>query len=51
MYLQHVTINMCIWLDQHAELDLYSATSLKLQSPGRHVMPLGHSQPVFALTP
>ena len=40
-------------LDQHAELDLYSASSLKQQSVGRHVAPLWHvilipSQPVFA---
>ena len=38
-------------LDQQAELDLYSASSLK-----QHVAPLGHiilipSQPVFALSP
>ena len=43
-------------LDQHAELDFYSASSLKQQSAGRHVDPLGHiilipSQPVFALSP
>ena len=43
-------------LDQHAELGFYSASSLKQQSPGRHVTPLGHiilipSQPVFALSP
>jgi hypothetical protein len=43
-------------LDQHAELDLYSASSLKQQFACRHVAPLGHiiliqSQPVFALTP
>jgi hypothetical protein len=42
-------------LDQHTELDFYSATSLKQQSVGRHVAPLGHiilipSQPVFDLT-
>ena len=42
-------------LDQHAELDFYSASSLKQQSVGRHVAPLGHiilipSQPVFALS-
>ena len=42
-------------LDQHAELDLYSASSLTQQSAGRHVAPLGHiilipSQPVFALS-
>jgi hypothetical protein len=29
-------------LDQHAELDLYSASSLKQQSMGKHVAPLGH---------
>jgi hypothetical protein len=28
-------------LDQHAELDFYSASSLKQQSAGRHVAPLG----------
>ena len=43
-------------LDQHAELDFYSASSLKQPSMGRHVAPLGHiivtpSQPVFALSP
>jgi hypothetical protein len=43
-------------LDQHAELDFHSASSLKQQSVGRHVTPLGHiilipNQPVFALTP
>jgi hypothetical protein len=42
-------------LDQHAELDFYSAISLKHQSAVRHVAPLGHiilnpSHPVFALT-
>ena len=40
-------------LEQHAELDLYSTSSLKQQSEGRHVAPLGHiilipNQPVFA---
>ena len=29
-------------LDQHAELDFYIASSLKQQSVGRHVAPLGH---------
>ena len=29
-------------LDQHAELDFYSAISLKQQSTNRHVAPLGH---------
>ena len=43
-------------LDQHTELDFYSATSLKQQSVYRHVTPLGHiilnpCQPFFALTP
>jgi hypothetical protein len=43
-------------LDQHAELDFYSASSLKQQSSGRRVAPLGHiilipSWPVFALSP
>ena len=43
-------------LYQHAELDIYSASSLKQQSAGKHVAPLGHiilitSQPVFALSP
>jgi predicted alpha/beta hydrolase len=43
-------------LDQHAELDFYSASSLKQQSTSRHVAPLGHiilipSQPVVALSP
>jgi hypothetical protein len=43
-------------LDQHAGLDFYSASSLKQQSAGRHVAPLGHiimipSRPVFALSP
>jgi hypothetical protein len=39
-----------------SELDLYSASSLKQQSVGRHVAPPGHiilipSQSVFALSP
>jgi hypothetical protein len=43
-------------LDQNAELDFYSANSLKQQSADRHVAPLGHiilipNQPVFALSP
>ena len=43
-------------LDQHAELDFYSASSLKQQSAGWHVAPLKHiilipSQPVFVLSP
>jgi hypothetical protein len=43
-------------LDKHAELDFYSDGSLKQQSAGTHVAPLGHiilipSWPVFALSP
>ena len=42
-------------LDQHDELDCYSASWLKQHSAGRHVAPLRHnnllSQPVFALAP
>ena len=43
-------------LTQHAQLDFYSAISLKEHSTGRHVAPLGHiilipSQQVFALSP
>jgi len=29
-------------LDKHAKLNYYSAISLKQQSPGRHVILLGH---------
>jgi hypothetical protein len=41
-------------LDQHPELDFYSANSLKQQSVDRHVTQLGHiipipRHPVFAL--
>jgi predicted alpha/beta hydrolase len=48
---------ICFALDQHTELDFYRASSLKQQSVGRHVAPLGHiilipsRQPVFALSP
>ena len=41
-------------LDQHAELDFYSASSLKQQSADRYVAPLViliPRQPVFALSP
>jgi hypothetical protein len=43
-------------LDQQAELDLYSASSLNQQFAGKHVAPLGHiilipSLPVVALFP
>ena len=42
-------------LDQHANLDCYSASSLKQQPGGRHVAPLGHiilipSQSIFLLS-
>ena len=42
-------------LDNHAELDVYSANSPKQQSEDMHVAPLGHiimipSQPVFAFS-
>ena len=45
-----------IVLDQHAELDHYSASSLKYQSAGRHFASLRHiilivSQPIFPLAP
>ena len=47
---------LCTVLDQHAELDFYSASWLKQRSSDRHVAPLGHiilipGQPVFALSP
>ena len=43
-------------LNQHAELDFYSASSLKQQSVDRHVAQLGHiiqipNQPVFNIAP
>ena len=38
---------VCFVLDQHAELDFYSASSLKQQSAGRHVAPLGHINAVY----
>ena len=55
VYFQWDDDEIRFFLDQH-ELDFYSASSLKQQSAGRHVAPLGHiilipSQPVFALTP
>jgi hypothetical protein len=48
--------DVCFVLDQHAEFDFYSTSSLKQQFAGRHVAPLGHiilipSQPVFVITP
>ena len=46
--------NVRILLDKHADLDLYSASSLQQQSVCRHVAQLGHiililRQPGFAL--
>jgi hypothetical protein len=48
--------HICSVLDQYAYLDFFGASSLKQQSPGRHVVPFRHiimipSQPVFDLTP
>jgi hypothetical protein len=37
IYIQHFV------LDPHADMDFYSASSLKQQSTGRHVAPLGHN--------
>jgi hypothetical protein len=34
-------------LDQHAELEFYSAKLLKQQSADRHVAPLGHIIPIL----
>ena len=36
-------------LDQQAELDLYSASSLKQQSAGKYFAPLGHIIPILSL--
>jgi hypothetical protein len=36
------TMRSAFVLDQHTNLDFYSASSLKQQSAGRHVAPLGH---------
>jgi len=41
---------ICFVLDQHAQLDFYSASSLKHVAPLRHII-LIPSQPVFALSP
>jgi len=42
-------------LDQNAQLEFYSASSIKQQSTCRHVTPLGHiiliSEPASALSP
>jgi len=48
-------VDVGLVLEKNAELNLYSASSLKQQSAGRHVTSLGHiilnlSQPVFAFT-
>ena len=55
-YMMARTSYICFVLDQHGKLDFNSASSLKQQSAGRLVTPLGHvflnlSQPAFALTP
>ena len=53
-----LTLRFTFWRDkdQHAELDLYSASALKQESAGKHMAPLGHiilipSQAVLDLTP
>ena len=43
-------------LDQHAQLEFYSTSSLKQQTAGKPVAPLGHiilipRQPFFAVSP
>ena len=40
---EQVTLNVCFVLDQHAQQDLYSTSSMKQQPAGRHVTPFGHS--------
>jgi hypothetical protein len=55
-YIRRDDDGVCFVLDQYNEFDLYSDCSLKQQSVGIDVGPLGHiilipSQPVFALTP
>ena len=55
-YIQWNDVVVRFVLDQHAELDFYSASTLKQQPACWHVAPLGYiilipSQPVFALTP
>ena len=55
-YIQCNDDDVCFVLDQHTELDAYSASSLKQQYADRCVAPLGHSilipsYPVCVLTP
>jgi hypothetical protein len=55
-YYNTFQLKVIFWIDQHAELDFYSASSLKQQSTGRHVAPFGHiipipSKPFFARSP
>jgi len=55
-YIQWHDDDVLFVLDQHALLDFFSVTSLKQQSAGRYITPLGHialipSQPVFGLIP
>ena len=47
LWREHVTFwwdadEVCFVVDHHPQLDFYSASSLKQQSIGRHVAPLGH---------
>ena len=47
---------VCFVLDQHAEMDLHSGSSMKQQSADKRVATLGQiivipNQPVFALSP
>ena len=42
IYNQWDVNDVCFVLDQDASLDFYSASSLKQQSAGRHVVPLRH---------
>ena len=45
-YIQWDHENIHFVLDQHAQLYIYSASTLKQQSAGRHVAPLGHIIPI-----
>ena len=53
-YIQWDDDDVCFVLDQHAQLDFYSPSSVKQQSASRYVTPLGHiililNQPVLLL--
>jgi hypothetical protein len=41
-YIRWDAIDVCFVLDQHASLDFHVASTLKQQSAGRHVSPLGY---------